>query len=121
VNPLVAEGQITGAVAHGLGMALHEEIRYDPATGALLTGDLTQYRLPMASDVPNVLIEHECTPSTSIPGGFKGLGEGGIIPSPAAVGNAVAAAVPEIAGQIVETPLSALRVWTALDAAGVAR
>ncbi|MBE3014795.1 molybdopterin-dependent oxidoreductase [Microbispora sp. NEAU-D428] len=56
-----------------------------------------------------------------IPGGMKGLGEGGTIVAPAAVGNAVAAAVPEIAEWLVETPLSPARMWDLIHRAGLHR
>jgi carbon-monoxide dehydrogenase large subunit len=117
VNPAIADGQIRGGVAQGVGIALLEEIVHDPATGQPLTTSLADYALPTARDVPDIGIEHRCTPSEVIPGGFKGLGEGGTIPPPATIGNAVAAAVPEIAGALTATPLTARRVWAALRAA----
>jgi len=119
VNPLVAEGQIVGGVAQGLGIALLEEAVSDPASGRPLATALTDYILPAAPDLPRISVEHRCTPSEVIPGGFKGLGEGGAIPSPATIVNAVADAVPEIADQLAATPLSPFRVWSALAAAKV--
>jgi carbon-monoxide dehydrogenase large subunit len=64
-------------------------------------------------------VAHMCTPAPHIPGGMKGLGEGGTILSPVTVGNAVAAAVPEIAERLVETPLSPSRMWTLIHEAGL--
>jgi len=121
VNPLAADGQITGGIAQGIGIALLEEVRYEPEGGQPMTTTLADYLLPTPSDVPSPLVEHRCSPSTIIPGGFKGLGEGGVIPSPAAVGNAVAAAVPEIAVDLNATPLSPTKLWTSLRRAGLAR
>ena len=66
------------------------------------------YLLPAASDVPDVRLDHMETPSLHTPGGMKGLGEGGVIPAPAAIGNAICAAVPEIAESVTATPLSAI-------------
>jgi carbon-monoxide dehydrogenase large subunit len=63
--------------------------------------------LPTAADVPPVTVQHLCTPSTVIPGGFKGLGEGGAIPPPATIASAVAAAM-------TVTPMTPARVWAAL-------
>ncbi|WFE60212.1 xanthine dehydrogenase family protein molybdopterin-binding subunit [Micromonospora sp. WMMD712] len=120
VNPMLADGQIAGGIAQGLGVALLEEVRHDPTTGQPLSTSLFDYLLPLPSDVPDPLIEHRCTPSTVIPGGFKGLGEGGCIPTPAAVGNALAAAVPEIAAEVVATPLAPSTVWPLLVKAGLA-
>jgi aerobic carbon-monoxide dehydrogenase large subunit len=115
VNPMIADGQIAGGIVQGLGIALLEEIRYDPDTGQPLTTGYADYALPTMADVPPLAIEHMCTPSEVIPGGFKGLGEGGILPGPATIGNAVAAAVPEIAGALTETPLTPFRIWSALN------
>jgi carbon-monoxide dehydrogenase large subunit len=75
--------------------------------------------VPLASDVPDVEMAHFETPSPHTPGGMKGLGEGGLIPTPAAIANAVCAAVPEIAGEVTETPLSPSRLWTLMDEAGL--
>ncbi len=119
VNPMLADGQIAGGIVQGLGIALLEEVRHDPQTGQPLSTTLSDYLLPLSSDVPDLRIEHRCTPSAVIPGGFKGLGEGGCIPAPAAVGNALAAAVPEIAGSIVATPLGSAVLWESLAKAGL--
>ncbi|WP_406181080.1 xanthine dehydrogenase family protein molybdopterin-binding subunit [Streptomyces sp. NBC_01006] len=117
VNPLIAAGQIAGGVAQGLGIALLEEVVHDPATGRPLTAAYGDYVLPSVGDVPPVTIEDRVTPSEIIPGGFKGLGEGGAIPPPATVADAVADAVPEIGERLTDTPLSPFRVWSALAAA----
>jgi carbon-monoxide dehydrogenase large subunit len=92
INPMLVEGQIHGAVAQGLGEALLEEIVYD-ADGQLLTATLMDYALPKADAVPSFTIEHLETPSPRMPGGFKGMGEGGTIGAPAVLANAVADAV----------------------------
>jgi carbon-monoxide dehydrogenase large subunit len=92
INPLLVEGQIHGAVAQGLGEALLEEIVYD-ADGQLLTATLMDYAMPKADSLPSFEIGHLETPSPRMPGGFKGMGEGGTIGAPAAVANAVADAV----------------------------
>jgi carbon-monoxide dehydrogenase large subunit len=119
VNPMIADGQIAGGFAQGVGIALLEEFRYDPDTGQPLTTGYADYALPTVADVPPLAIEHMCTPSQVIPGGFKGLGESGIIPPPATIGNAVAAALPEIAGALTATPLTPARIWAALNEAAL--
>ncbi|MFE7608312.1 xanthine dehydrogenase family protein molybdopterin-binding subunit [Streptomyces celluloflavus] len=119
VNPLIAHGQIAGGIAQGLGQALTEEARVDGA-GLPVTRSFREYTLPAAQDIPeDLVVEHLCTPSTVIPGGFKGLGEGGAILPPAAVACAVAAAVPEIAHTLTSLPLTPSRVRAALRAAGI--
>lgn len=113
VNPTVLEGQVQGGVAQGLGIALLEELVYgedgDPQTTTMM-----DYLLPTSAEVPDIQVEHFETPSPFIPGGMKGAGEGGTIGAPAAIGNAIAAALPEIAAQITETPLSPARIWSLL-------
>ncbi|MBN9747990.1 carbon monoxide dehydrogenase [Amycolatopsis sp. A1MSW2902] len=120
VNPAVAEGQMLGGFAMGLGSALHEQVTYDP-NGQPTATTYLDYLVPLSEDVPDVVLEHVETPSGLIPGGFKGLGESGTIPPPAAIGNAVAAAVPEIAERITTTPLHPSRVWSWLDDAKLTR
>lgn len=118
VNPMLAEGQVVGGVAQGLGIALLEEVAYDPDSGRPRAATSpADYQLPTARDVPPVVVEHRCTPSEVIPGGYRGVGEGGILPPPATVAAAVAAAVPEIAAELTATPLTPMRIWAAWDAA----
>ena len=104
VNPTIVEGQIHGAVAQGLGEALLESIVYD-AEGQLLTATLMDYALPRADDVPAFEIGHLETPSPLMPGGIKGMGEGGTIGAPAAVANAVADAVRPLGVRVTGLPI----------------
>jgi len=110
INPLVVEGQIHGGIAHGIGNALHEEIVYD-AAGQLATGTLMDYALPRASDVPALEVGHVVTPSPLNPLGVKGAGEGGTLPAPAAIANAVADALAPLGVAITEMPLTRERLW----------
>lgn len=93
INPLLVEGQIHGALAQGLGEALLERLVHDDDTGQLLTGSLMDYALPRAADAPAPLIAHLETAAPDVPGGIKGMGEGGTIGAPAALANAVADAL----------------------------
>jgi aerobic carbon-monoxide dehydrogenase large subunit len=104
VNPMIVEGQIHGAVAQGLGEALLESVAYDEA-GQLLTATLMDYALPRADDVPSIEIDHLETPSPLMPGGVKGMGEGGTIGAPAAVAAAVADAVSPLGVRIRALPI----------------
>jgi aerobic carbon-monoxide dehydrogenase large subunit len=111
VNPSIVEGQLRGAVAQGIGMALIEEINYS------VDGQpLAEYLLPSAGEVPDIDVTLFQTPSPVTPGGMKGVGEAGTIGPPAAIGNAVAAALPEIADQITRTPISPETLWSRLNA-----
>jgi carbon-monoxide dehydrogenase large subunit len=119
VNPKVADGQIRGGIAQGIGLALTEEAAHDPA-GQSLASSLYDYLLPTSRDIPAITVEHRCTPSETMPGGFKGLGEGGAIPPAATIAAAIAAAVPEIAEQLTTTPLTPERLWLAFEQATAA-
>jgi carbon-monoxide dehydrogenase large subunit len=116
INPLLAEGQLHGSLAQGLGQALLEEIVYD-GDGQLLTGTLMDYAIPRAADVPHVLIEKTCTPSPRNPLGAKGVGEAGCIGVPPAVVNAAVDALAPLGITHLDMPLSPARLWSALQGA----
>jgi carbon-monoxide dehydrogenase large subunit len=104
INPLIVDGQIHGALAQGIGEALLEGLVYD-ADGQLLTGTLMDYALPRAGDLPPFEIGHLETPSPLMPGGVKGMGEGGTIGAPAAIANAVADAVRDLGLSVTSLPI----------------
>jgi carbon-monoxide dehydrogenase large subunit len=116
INPMVVEGQVHGGIAHGIGNALLEEVVYD-AAGQLVTGTLMDYALPRASDVPYLDVHHVVTPSPLNPLGVKGAGEGGTLPAPAAIANAVADALGGLGVEVTEMPLSRERLWKRVQAA----
>ena len=113
INPLLAEGQLHGSLAQGLGQALLEAIVYD-GDGQLLTGTLMDYAIPRADEVPPVLIEKTCTPSPRNPLGAKGVGEAGCIGIPPAVVNAAVDALSPLGITHLDMPLTPARLWTAL-------
>jgi carbon-monoxide dehydrogenase large subunit len=119
INPMVVEGQVHGGIAHGIGNALLEEVAYD-AAGQLLTGTLMDYALPRASDVPALDVHHVVTPSPLNPLGVKGAGEGGTLPAPAAIANAVIDAIDAPGLRVAEMPLTRERLWRLLRAARTA-
>lgn len=88
INPLLVEGQIHGAVAQALGSVLCEAFRYD-SDGQPLTTTLMDYLLPTAPEVPNLDSHAEETWSLDTEGGFKGVGEGGVIGAVPALVNAI--------------------------------
>jgi carbon-monoxide dehydrogenase large subunit len=116
INPLLAEGQLHGSLAQGLGQALFEAIVYD-ADGQLLTGTLMEYAISRADDVPDVEIEKTCTPSPRNPLGAKGVGEAGCIGIPPAVVNAAVDALAPLGITHLDMPLTPARLWAALRAA----
>src|SRR5579862_2001562 len=87
VNPMLVEGQIMGGAAQGLGGALGEAIVYD-GKGQLLSGSLLDYAMPIAAELPSFKIVHQHSPSPLNPLGVKGVGEGGAVAPPAAIGMA---------------------------------
>jgi carbon-monoxide dehydrogenase large subunit len=117
INPLLAEGQLHGALAQGLGQTLMEAIVYD-ADGQLVTGTLMDYAIPRADDVPPVEIEKMHTPSPRNLLGAKGLGEAGCIGIPPAVVNAAVDALAPFGVTHLDMPLTPARLWAALHAGG---
>jgi aerobic carbon-monoxide dehydrogenase large subunit len=109
INPLLAEGQVVGAIAQGVGECLHEYVGYDEY-GQPLAVNLYDYHLPTAQAVPPVASALRETPSPLNPLGAKGVGEGGSIGTPAAIANAVA----DVLGFHPELPFTPARIWKAL-------
>ena len=110
LNPTYIEGQIEGGVAQGLGQTLSEEIVY--RDGRVLNANLTDYKMPTTLDVPrieSILVEH---PGRVGPFGAKGVGEPPNIEPPAAVANAIAAAVGT---RITALPITAERIVRGLS------
>ena len=112
VNPALVEGQIAGGIAQGLGGALMEHCAYDDA-GQPLCGTLMDYAVPTAADVPPLELHHLETPAPSIAGGYKGAGE-----APAAILNAVNAALAPLGAAITDQPITPERVVNALRESG---
>jgi len=113
INPLLAEGQLHGGLAQGIGQTLMEQIVYDEGA-QLLTATLMDYAIPRADDVPAVTIEKMHTPSPRNPLGAKGLGEAGCIAIPPAIVNAVVDALVPFGVTHVDMPLTAEKLWRAM-------
>ncbi|HKT05554.1 MAG TPA: molybdopterin cofactor-binding domain-containing protein, partial [Rugosimonospora sp.] len=114
INPRLVDGQVLGGFAHGLGNAMYEEAAYD-ADGQPLAVSYLDYPLVSASEVPPVELFHLHSPSPLNPLGAKGAGEGGTIPPPAAIANAVEDALRSFGARINRVPLTPPRVVEALD------
>src|SRR5262249_39679398 len=78
INPLLAEGQIHGGIAQGIGQALFEEVAFDDE-GTPRTASLLDYVIPSAGEIPDVVTATTETPSPNNPLGAKGIGESGTI------------------------------------------
>jgi carbon-monoxide dehydrogenase large subunit len=109
INPALVEGQMLGAVAMGLGIALGEQLVYD-SSGHLLTDRFKTYLLPRAADLPPIAIAHLETPSPFTLLGTKGAGEAGVGGAQAAIVNAVDDALAPLGVGVRELPLSPPRV-----------
>ena len=111
INPLTVEGQMQGGAVQGVGWALYEEMRYDD-DGQLLSGSWMDYAMPdavQASPIQTQIVE---VPSISGPYGARGVGEPPVIPTVAAIANAVAHATGV---RMTQTPMTAPRVLEALE------
>jgi 2-furoyl-CoA dehydrogenase large subunit len=110
LNPLLADGQVLGGFAHGVGAALYERHVYDE-WGNLMTASLVDYLAPTAPDIPALRIGHRSSASPVTALGAKGIGEGNTMSAPACIANAVADAIGR---DDVELPLTPPRVWELL-------
>jgi carbon-monoxide dehydrogenase large subunit len=117
INPLIVDGQVQGGVAHGIGNALFELMKYDTDAQPLTTS-FQDYLLPAAPDVPSCAIEHVETPNPLNPLGVKGAGEGGTIPAPAAIVSAIEDALSPFGVRFAEMPLTPDRIVATLRQAG---
>jgi carbon-monoxide dehydrogenase large subunit len=120
LNRMIIEGQCHGAIAQGLGQALLESVAFDPSGGQLITGSFMDYALPRADDMPLLRDELHLVPATTNPLGVKGTGEAGTTASIAALMNAVADAIPNGAGQHLDMPVGAEKLWRACERARAA-
>ena len=119
INPTVVEGQIFGGVVQGLGGVLLEDFVYD-GDGNPLTTTFMDYLLPTTTEVPEIEIGHIETDSSTNPGGYKGMGEGGAIGAHAAVANAVGDALAPLGIDVLATPLGPNDIHRLMVAAGAA-
>jgi CO/xanthine dehydrogenase Mo-binding subunit len=111
LNPALVEGQMRGGATQGIGWALFEELVHDES-GQLLTGSFMDYAIPVAERVPDIDTLIVEVPAPDGPFGAKGIGEAPVIAAAPAIANAVAAAVGV---RLRELPMTAPRVWAALQ------
>ncbi len=116
MNPMLAEGQVHGGVAQGIGQAITEHTMFD-ADGQLLTATFMDYGMPRADDMPFVAFYTEEVPSTANPLGMKGCGEAGTVGALGAVANAVQDALWPLGIRQVDMPFTPSRVWAMLEEA----
>ena len=116
INPLLADANLHGAIAQGIGSALYEQLAYDES-GQFLTGTLMDYTIPTAVELPRFEIHHHASPSPFTPLGAKGVGESGLGSILGAVCSAIENAFADLDLWLDELPLTPSRVWRAIDSA----
>jgi CO/xanthine dehydrogenase Mo-binding subunit len=110
LDPALVEGQMTGAAAQSIGRSLCEELVHDDR-GQLLTGSFMDYAMPGSTMVPTIETLIVEVPAPEGPYGARGIGEAPVVPGPAAVANAIAAAT---GARMRQLPMTPPRVWAAL-------
>lgn len=117
LNPLLADEQLRGGVVQGLGAALFEECRYDDR-GQHLSSTLADYLVPMAGEMPDIVIGHVETPVPQTLLGAKGIGEAGTIGAAAALANALHDALSPWGVHITSQPYTPEKILQALGRVG---
>ena len=113
INKLLADEQMRGGVAQGIGMVLFEERHYD-AEGNFRNAKLADYLVPMAAELPDIVCGHVETPTAESELGAKGAGEAGTAGAPGAIMNAVNDALAPLGAVITQMPMTPERVLKAL-------
>jgi len=121
VNPMLVKGQIHGGVVQGLGQGLYEELTYEPTTGQLLAGSFMDYAMPRADDMPAFDVDSHEVPTAVNPLGAKGVGEAGTVGALPALLNAVNDALAPFGVRHLDMPVTAERVWRAIQDAKARR
>ncbi|MBC7414583.1 MAG: xanthine dehydrogenase family protein [Herminiimonas sp.] len=113
LNPMLVDEQIRGAIVQGIGGALFEECLYDDA-GLMQNGSMADYLVPMAGEMPDIVVGHVQTPTASSKLGAKGAGEAGTAGAPAAVMNAINDALSPMQVAVFSQPCTPEKILIAL-------
>lgn len=114
INPMIAEGQVHGGIAQGIGQALWEGALYDEQ-GQLISGTFMDYAMPKARFFPTFETSFTETPAPHNPLGVKGIGETGTIASTPTIVNAVIDALAPFGVRDIDMPLTPEKVWRAIQ------
>jgi len=120
INPTLVEGQVTGAIAHGIGNALYEWMGYSDDAQPLTT-NFADYLLITSTEMPAIELRHRESPTPLNPLGIKGVGEAGVMPIPAAIASAVEDALSPLRLRITQVPIRPNELAALLDEAGARR
>ena len=113
INPMLVDEQIRGGIVQGIGGAMFEECLYSE-DGQLLNGSMADYLVPMAGEMPDMVIAHVETPTKTSELGAKGAGEAGTAGAPGAVMNAINDALAPLNANVSVQPFTPQRVLAAL-------
>ncbi len=116
LNPMLVRGQQHGGIAQGVAQALFEQVCYD-TDGNPITSNLMDYAIPSAAELINFETSNTQTDSPRNPLGAKGIGESGTIGSTPAIHNAVVDALSHLGVRHIDMPLTAEKVWAAIQEA----
>jgi aerobic carbon-monoxide dehydrogenase large subunit len=117
INPLLVDEQVRGGIVQGIGAALFEECIYSD-DGNLLNGTMADYLVPMAGEMPDIVLDHVETPEASTKLGAKGIGEGGLIGAMGSVWVAVNDALKPLGAKVRHQPFTPERILDALARKG---
>jgi carbon-monoxide dehydrogenase large subunit len=113
INPLLVDEQLRGGIVQGIGAALFEECLYSPE-GQLLNGNMADYLVPMAGEMPDIVLAHVETPTQQSQLGAKGAGEAGTAGAPGAVMNAINDALAPFGARVTSQPFTPEKILRAL-------
>jgi carbon-monoxide dehydrogenase large subunit len=116
INPTIAEGQVVGGIAHGIGNTLYEWMAYDEDAQPITT-TLADYLLVTAAEMPELVLGHHETPTNLNPLGVKGIGESGVIPIPAAIVSATEDALSPFGVKLNQFPIRPRDLFELISAA----
>ena len=113
INPQLVDEQIRGGIVQGIGGALLEHCIYSPE-GQLINGNMAEYLVPMAAEMPDIAIAHVVTPTKTSELGANGAGEAGTAGAPGAVMNAINDALRPFKARVTAQPVTPERILRAL-------
>ena len=113
INPMLVDEQLRGGIVQGIGGALLEECIYSD-NGQLQNGSMADYLVPMAAEMPDIVLAHVCTPTATSELGAKGAGEAGTAGAPAAVMNAINDALLPFSARVTSQPITPEKILSAL-------
>lgn len=120
INPMLVDGQVIGGVAHGISNALFEWMGFDE-NAQPLTNTYGEYLLITSTEMPTVEIFHRESPSPLNGLGLKGVGESGVVPTPAVIASAIENALEEFGVRIAQAPVSPVHLLALIAQGGSGR